>query len=56
MKETKAQHGENVLTSSVAEPDFLSGLYSKIYIMWRILHKLGMLRNKYVNNELWEVV
>lgn len=39
-------------TSSAAEPEFLSGLYSKAFILWRIIHKIGMLRNKYVNNEL----
>lgn len=39
-------------TGSAAEPDSHSDLYSKVFIMWRTIQKLGMLRNKDVDNEL----
>lgn len=38
--------------SWVAEPGFPSGLHPEVFIMGRIIQKLCMLRNKYVNSEL----
>ena len=40
------------MLSSTREPDFHPGLYSKFSLCRA---KLGMLQNKYVNNELLEI-
>lgn len=53
MKETNTQHSQNVQLVQLQNQNVVHfGPYSKVFIMWRIKHILGMLRNKYVDNEL----